>query len=62
MLKDIVLSQGSVEKVLLIVKGLKTTEGKQATTQVMAANAAPFLSDYPACHAPCLNMQRQEDH
>lgn len=56
------LSQGSVEKVLLIVKGLKTTEGKQATTQVMAANAAPFLSDYPACHTPCLNMQRQDHH
>lgn len=42
MLMDIMLPQAIVEEVLLIVKSLRTTEGKQATTQVMTVNAAPF--------------------
>lgn len=42
-LRGIVLPQAIVEEVLLIVKGLKATEGKQATTQVMTVNVAPFV-------------------
>lgn len=37
------LPQTLVKEVLLIVKSLKTTEGKQATTQVMTVNATPFI-------------------